>query len=459
MKVGQSVTLEVEQISPRGEGVAVAEGRSVLLRETLPGDRVQAVVTRIRPDFAEGRVVQIESAGPGRVTPRCRHFGPCGGCSLQHLGYPQQVEWKARILQEVFRKEGVGGQIPPIEGVPMEDPWAYRSKMEFTFGQEGERVTLGLHQRASFQRIVDIQHCDIAPEPVSDLLSAIRDSANRFPLKSYNPRIHQGFWRYAVIRASRATGELMLLLVTNEGPREPLETMARELPPLVPALKTIYWGVSTRVSDVAQTERMELLWGAEELEDRAGAVRFRVRPANFVQPNGVLAERVYEAMRLKAGLTGREAVYDLYCGMGLIALAMAPEARVVYGVESEGDNVAAAERNAALNGIENAVFLAGKVEDILKGRALFRAGPPPDVIVLDPPRAGLHREIFGPLLQAQAPRILYLSCNPASLGRDLKILLERDPRYRLESVQFFDFFPHTAHAEVLATLRRDLHNP
>jgi 23S rRNA (uracil1939-C5)-methyltransferase len=169
----------------------------------------------------------------------------------------------------------------------------------------------------------------------------------------------------------------------------------------------------------------------------------------------VLAEQVYEAIRRKAELTGREAVYDLYCGVGLIALSMAPEAKVVYGVESEKENVAAAERNAALNGVGNAVFLAGKVEDVLKGRALFRAGPAPDVIVLDPPRAGLHREIFGPLLQAQAPRLMYLSCNPSSLARDLRVILERDPRYRVEGVQFFDFFPHTTHAEVLVQLKAE----
>ena len=336
----------------------------------------------------------------------------------------------------------------------MEEPWAYRSKMEFTFGQEGERITLGFHQRASFQRIVDLQHCDIAPEPVSDLLRAIKEAANRFPLKSYNPRIHQGFWRYAVVRTSRSGGELMLLLVTNEGPREPVEAVAEALPRQVPALKSIHWGVSTKVSDVAQTERISLLWGAEELEDRAGPIRFRVGPENFVQPNRVLAERVYDTICRKAELTGREAVYDLYCGIGLIALSMASSAKVVYGVESEQENVAAADRNAALNGIGNAIFLAGKVEDLLKGRALFRAGPAPDVIVLDPPRAGLHGDLFGPLLHAQAPRLMYLSCNPASLGRDLKVILERDPRYRVEGMQFFDFFPHTTHTEVLATLRR-----
>ncbi len=391
--------------------------------------------------------------GIEQIAARCRHFGPCGGCSLQHLEYPRQVEWKARTIQEAFRREGLSGLLPPLEVSPMEEPWAYRSKMEFTFGQGGERVTLGLHQRASFQRIVDIQHCDIAPEPVSALLLAIKEAANRFPLPSYSPKTHEGFWRYAVVRATRAAGELMLLLVTNDGPREPVEAMAESLPRRVPALKSIHWGISTKVSDVAQTERMSLLWGAGELEDQAGPIRFRVGPSHFIQPNLALAEQMYETIRREAGLTGREAVYDLYCGIGLIALSMASSAKVVYGVESEPENVAAADRNAALNGIQNAVFLAGKVEDILKGRALFRAGPAPDVVVLDPPRAGLHREVFAPLLQARAPRLMYLSCNPASLARDLKVILEREPRYRVESARFFDFFPHTTHAEVLVQLR------
>ena len=454
MKIGQSITLDIQEISAKGEGVATAEGHSLLLRETLPGDRVQAVVTRVRQGIAEGRVVQIESPGPGRVAPRCRHFGPCGGCSLQHMDYPQQVVWKSHMVQEVFRKEGLAKRIPPLEAVPMEEPWRYRSKLEFTFGQEGEQIILGFHRRSSFQRIVDIQHCEVAPAPVSDLVAAIREIAARFPSKSYNPNTHQGFWRYAVVRVTRRAGELMLLLVTNEGPREPLEAMAAELPKRVPALKSVHWGISTKVSDVAQVERSSLLWGEAELEDQAGPVRFKVGPKNFVQPNLVLAERVYETIRQKAELTGREAVYDLYCGIGLIALSMASGAKAVYGVESEPDNIASAERNAALNGIRNAVFLAGKVEDILKGRSLFRAGPAPDVIVLDPPRAGLHGEIFGPLLSAQAPCLFYLSCNPASLARDLKVILERDPRYRAESAQFFDFFPHTAHAEVLVQLKR-----
>ncbi len=394
------------------------------------------------------------SLSPHRVSARCAHFGPCGGCDLQHLAYPAQVDWKTAELTRILRQEAGLKQIPPIQVVSMDEPWGYRNKMEFSFGQEAETITLGLHQRGSFQRIVNIQRCHIAPPAVSDLLAGIRETAGRFPLQSYNPKIHQGFWRFAVVRSSFSTGELMLLLVTHEGPREPLEALAAELPSRVPALKSFYWGVSTRVSDVAQPERMTLLWGSEMLEDRVGEVRFQVLPTNFVQPNLRLASRIYEAIRERAGFSGREVAYDLYCGIGLIALSLASRAQAVYGVEADPENTALAERNAALNGAENAFFLCGKVEDLLRGRALFKAGPQPDLIVVDPPRVGLHKEVYGPLLEARSPTLMYLSCNPVSMSRDLKVLLEREPAYRVDDICLFDFFPHTTHLEVLVTLRR-----
>ena len=222
----------------------------------------------------------------------------------------------------------------------------------------------------------------------------------------------------------------------------------------VPALKSVYRGITAKVSDVAHPDRLDLLFGSQFLEDRVGSIRYTFGPSNFIQPNHALVGKVYESILQNAALTGREAVYDLYCGMGLIGLYLAGSAQRVYGVESEQENVDSAERNAAMNGISNALFLCGRVEELLKGRALFKVGPPPDLIVLDPPRAGLHKDVVGPLLGAQAPRIVYLSCNPVSLGRDLKVLLERDPSYQVESIQMFDFFPHTVHQEVLVLLTR-----
>jgi len=302
------------------------------VKESLPGDRVVAKVTRIRSTQVEARPLAIEVASPERVSPRCPHFGPCGGCDLQHLAYESQVHWKKRGLTQILEQEGGLSQLPPFQVVPMEDPWGYWSKMEFSFGQDGDQITLGLHQRASFQRIVNIWTCHIAPAAVSDLLEAIRQIVNRFPFRSYDPKIHQGFWRYAVIRSSLHSGKLMLLLVTNEGPREPIDALALELPKQVPALESFYWGISTRVSDVAQPERLRHLCGSEVLEDQIGEVRFQIRPTNFVQPNLLLAGRIYETIRELANLSGRQTLYDLYCGLGLIALYLAPQAKLVVGV-------------------------------------------------------------------------------------------------------------------------------
>ena len=454
MKSGDTLTLRVESLSPRGQGVALVGGQAVHVKETLPGDQVEVQLTRIRPPLVEARLLKVEKSSPERVTPRCQHFGPCGGCDLQHLDYAAQVNWKTQTLSTILRREAGLPAVPPIRVVSMEDPWAYRSKMEFSFGQEGDRITLGLHQRASFQRIVDITRCHIAAPHVSELLEAIREAAQPFPLKSYNPRIHEGFWRYAVVRSSQASGDLMLLIVTNEGPREPIDAMGEALFAQVPAVKSFYWGVSTKVSDVALPERLTFVSGRDVLEDRIGSVRFHIRPMNFVQPNLALAARIYETIQTAVSLTGREVVYDLYCGIGLIALSLAARSQAVYGVESEPDNVACAQQNAGLNGVTNASFLCGKVEDLLKGRSLFKMGPKPDAIILDPPRAGLHKEVYAPLLESKPPTLLYLSCNPTSLARDLKILCERDPHLVAEDVQLFDFFPHTTHMEVLVTLRR-----
>ena len=396
---------------------------------------------------------QAEEEIPNRVEPRCRHFGPCGGCSLQHLDYAAQVEWRRAGVASLLERELGGVRIPPVEAVPMPEPWNHRSKMEFTFGREGEGISLGLHLRGSFHRIVDIERCEIAHPRVGPLLEAVKESAVRSGLPSYDVKRHAGFWRFAVVRAGRS-GQLMLLLVTNDGPREPVEAMAAELPRRVPELRSFHWGVSAKVSDVARPDRSELLFGEGTLEDAIGPVRYRFGPANFLQPNQALVEPVHRAIRESAGLTGAETVYDLYCGIGLISLTLAGGAERVRGVESEPESVDLAEKNAALNGIANAEFLCARVEDVLRKGALFRSGPAPDVVVLDPPRAGLHGDVIAPLLEAQPSRLIYLSCNPASLARDLKLLLGRDPGYQIRSARMFDFFPHTVHAEVLVTLAR-----
>lgn len=410
-------------------------------------------MTRSRGEFSSGSVL-----------PRCRHFGSCGGCELQHLDYSRQIQEKRSLLEEILTRAVGAAVLPEILSTPMDDPWGFRTKMEFTFsatnrggpasGEGPSEITLGLHQRANFRRIVNVERCEIAADPVAPLLEELRRAAEASGLPPYDSIRHTGFWRYAVVRTGISSRRVLLLLITTEGEEGPVQRLAEILPGKIPELASFYWGVSNKVSDIARPDRLQLLWGEDFLEDQVGEIRFALGPTQFIQPNRKLVGRVYETIRRRAALTGREAVYDLYCGVGLISLFLARQASVVCGVESEPENIAQAERNAALNGISNVQFFCGRTEEILKRGTLFRMGPRPDRVVLDPPRVGLHQAIFTPLLEAGPERILYLSCNPASLARDLKILMERGPAYQVESLELFDFFPHTTHMEVLAVLRR-----
>ncbi len=448
------IILEIKTLSPDGLGVAQWEGKTVLVRDALAGEQVEAEIIRRRRGQTEAKTLRVIVPAQDRVSPRCAHFGICGGCKLQHLSYDSQVEWKGRWLGNLFRAELPGQIDVPLERVAMEDPWQYRGKMEFSFSPEEGRLGLGLHRSGSFQRVVNLKECPIAPDVVSALLPVIRAAAEASGQPAYDTRRCEGFWRHAVVRVSRSAQTAMVTIVTREGPAEWMEPMVRMIREQVPQVKALFWGISNRISDVAYAEKMTQLFGDDHLEDQIGAVRFHFGPTQFVQPNRLLAEAAYQAIRENCRLTGNETVYDLYCGMGLISLALAPFARAVYGVESESDNVALAEQNAALNGITNASFICGKTEDLLRGGAIFKLGGKPDRIVLDPPRAGLHGDSIAPVLQARAPRIVYLSCNPKTLVNDLKAMLKRDPAYRVERVQWFDFFPHTIHMETLVTLVR-----
>jgi len=448
------LTLEIEKLALLGRGLAHHQGMAIFVPQTVPGDLAHVRITKVKPNYAEGKLVRLERPSPQRITPQCPHFGPCGGCELQHLAYPTQVSWKQTLLVETLQHLGGLKSLPPVRVVPMADPWHYRNKMEFTFGEQEGRIVMGLHQRGSFQHIVKLMHCWIAPPLASDVLQTVEAAANASGLPAYHQRRHEGFWRYMVIRVARSTGQALVMLVTHDGPREAVQRVAEAITRAHPLVTSILWGVSTRLSDVAQPERMESLVGPDVLEDQIGSLTLQVRPMNFVQPNLTQAEALYTELLEAAALRGTEVVYDLYCGLGVIALLLAPTARAVYGIEGDPENVALATANAARNGITNATFLCGKVEDLLVRRGLFRMGPAPDLLVLDPPRVGLHPDAIGPLLHAQAPRLFYVSCNPSSLARDLKLILTREPRYRLTRLSLFDFFPHTAHMEVLATLER-----
>jgi len=450
---GETVALSITSLDPKGCGLSALDGRTVRVPGTLPGEQVSAEVLYVRKGQVHTRLLSVAQPDANRVTPRCPHFGPCGGCDLQHVSDAAQLVWKRQRLEEIFRAAGL--TIPKdVEVTAGKSSWGYRGKLELTFSGTADAITLGFHERGSFNRIVDVSECHIAPEPVPALIQAVRKIVNQLDAAPYHPRRHEGFWRHLVVRTAQTTGKMMVMVMTADGPEALVRTLQEQLCADFPDLESFYWGISNSLSDVAIPERLIKMAGAATLGDQVGSVQFEWGPTQFVQPNLAVAAVAYQAIAEAADLDGSQAVYDLYCGIGLMALAMAPQARMVYGVESESQNIAAAQKNAEQNGIENVLFMEGRVEDLVKHQTLFKAGLKPDLIILDPPRVGLHPDVHVPVLLADAPMIAYLSCNPVSLARDLKTLCDRDNRYHINKLHLFDFFPHTAHMETLAILRR-----
>ncbi len=396
--------------------------------------------------------VAVEEIPGARVEARCQHFGACGGCSIQDIAYDAQLEWKRQRLMTLMERVPAFGQVP-VAIVGLTEPWRYRNKMEFTFGQEGDELHVGLHRRGSFWKIVDIQDCLLIHPAVSQVLQTVRAAATQSRLPAYNPKTHVGFWRYLVVRCSRATGQLMVFCITNRGERLPVDRLASAVTKAHPEVASFWWGVTSRVADVAVPESLTCLLGEETLEEQIGHVQIRIHPLNFIQPSVEQAERIYEGIAAAAGLSGWQMVYDLYCGVGAIGMYLARRAGRVIGIESEQNNVDLAMRNVQLNRLDNMIVVAGKVEVLLTTPA-FRDAPSPDLIVVDPPRAGVGKAVIGLLARLLPRRLIYVSCNPESLVQDLGALYIRTRAYRLTRVTAYDMFAHTQHMEAMVVLDR-----
>lgn len=397
------------------------------------------------------RVLVQEKAPFAKISPPCPYVGTCGGCTLQDLAYADQLMLKQQRLL------GLLGTLDPaltVEVEGLDDPWRYRNKAEFTFSESHGVITLGYHAARSFWRIVDIEDCLLLPESVRDILPDVRRLARQSGQPAYHPTTHQGFFRHLVIRASHATGQLLLMLVTTAGERTLIEQMAEQLMQRHPAVTSVYWGVNAKLADIATPDSLQLIRGQPYLEDRIGAVALTLHPLNFLQPTPRQAQRIYARMAAWASDSPSGAAWDLYCGIGLIAFTLAPKFRTVYGIDCDAQNLELARLNARHNAIPNVEFHAGRAEDLLANKRFWLLEAKPDLIVVDPPRSGLHAGVLASLLAARPRQILYLSCNVQTLVRDLGGLLNSFPRYRLCRVAAFDLFPHTTHLEVLTLLER-----
>ena len=392
-----------------------------------------------------------EKSAYARIAAPCGYFGTCGGCALQDLAYPDQLAVKRQRLQRAFA--GLGG-VPPIEVLGLDDPWRYRNKAEFTFGASDGRMTLGYHASRSFWHIVDLDDCLLLPEPAMRAVREVRALAEATGLPAYHPRTHQGFFRHLLVRHSRATGRILLCLMTASGSREAVEGVAKAVMARHPDVSSVYWGVTNRLADVAIPEELVRLRGDEHLDDRIGPFQIRLHPLSFLQPSSVQADRIYRLVAESLREIGAATAWDLYCGVGLVGFYLSRHVRRVYGIDSEPVHLECARENAARNGVGNVEFRTGRVEALLSDRRFWLQEAKPDAVVIDPPRAGLHPDARSSILAARPKRIAYLSCNVQSLIRDLQVFLASFPRYRIAQVAAFDMFPQTNHVETLVILDR-----
>jgi 23S rRNA (uracil1939-C5)-methyltransferase len=447
--VDQELDLRIDSLAYGGNGVARLNGFVVFVRRGLPGDRVRARVTKVKRNHAEALAIEVLDAGAPRVEAPCRHYPECGGCRFQDLAYEAQAEWKERQVADALRRLG-GLEDPPLEPIlPAVEVFHYRNKLEYSFTQTPEGPALGFHRAGRWDEVLEVERCWLTTQLGNSIRDTVRDWAREERLQAYDQEEQKGYLRHLVVREGRNTGQALVQLVTAAGERFERERFVEVLR-VFPEVRSIQWGVNDTPAEVTNVPTT-LLWGEEAIEEELCGLRFRVRPGAFLQTNTAMAERLYEVAREYAGLTGVESVYDLYCGIGTIGLTMASQALTVWGVEVSEESVACALENADLNGITNAAFFAGNVGQVLE-ELRERAGEP-DVVVVDPPRAGLAGKALRRVGQLGAPRLVYVSCNPTTLASDAKALVA-EYGYRLERARAVDMFPHTPHVETVALLQR-----
>jgi 23S rRNA (uracil1939-C5)-methyltransferase len=440
---GAEVELEIDALAYGGAGVARLDGYVLFVQGAVPGDRVRARVTKRKRAYAEARTVELLDPSPDRIEPRAPH----PGAPWQVLPYERQLAEKESQVREALTRIG-GFEEPPVEPiVPAIEPWRYRNKLEYSFGQSGDgELVLGFHKPGRWNEIDDVSEDILASERVDVLREAVKAWCREEGLSSYDRGAGSGFLRNLVVREGRRSGQLQARIVTSDGDFRALD--------LAGALEAtgVLW---TRAPGVAETTRdgeTDLLKGSatieEELTCAGERLRFRISPDAFFQTNTEMAERLYGSAVELAGLTGRERVYDLFSGIGTIALALAPVAGEVWGIELVEQAVADAIENAKLNGIDNARFYAGDVRMAM--RPLVEEAGRPDVLVVDPPRAGLSQKVVRRIIETGAKRIVYVSCNPTTLAPNARQLA--DAGYTLERIRPVDMFPQTPHIECVAQL-------
>ena len=446
LRKNDEITVEIERFGGEA-GIAHLEGMTLFVEGALPGERVIARAQKVEKTHAFLKTLSVLTPSPDRQAPRCPYYEKCGGCGCQHMTYEATLQMKRDRIRDALRR--IGGleiDVPPVIG--MEDPWHYRNKTVLPVGGEKGAPALGFYAPRS-HRIVPVEECLIAREGSNQVCRAVKTWMEKFGVAPYDESTRKGLIRHVMSRVSR-TGEVMAVIVAAAGALPHERELTAMLLAFVPGLVSVYLNINTRGDNVILGRESKLLLGVERLRDTLCGRAYALSPQSFFQINPVQTEKLYQTALDFADLQGNETVCDLYCGAGTISLLLAKKARQVIGIEVVPQAVKDAEENARVNEVTNVRFLAGEAESILPG--LVAGGLRPDTVVLDPPRKGCEEAVLQALIQAAPRKIVYVSCDPATLARDAKLLCAGG--YRADKCQGVDMFPWTGHVETVLLLSK-----
>ena len=467
----KKVTLEkvlVESYAAEGKSIARANGKVIFIEKAVPGDVADVFLFKSKKDWGEGTVTHFHSYSADRIQPFCTHFGVCGGCQWQMLTYEKQLEYKQQQVEDQLKRIGKI-ELPEIKKIMGADKNThYRNKMEYTFGNKrfllkeelhnenikGEDDVAGFHAKGVFDKVVDIDECFLQSEPTNAIRNWVKEFGKKNGFSFYDIKLHEGFLRTMQLRIC-TTGEIMVNVVVGNDDEAKINLLMGEMLKIFPSITTLLYTINTKHNDSMYDLDPQVYYGngfvLEKLSTGSSGedFYFKIGPKSFFQTNTYQGEKLYQVTRDFAQLTGNEIVYDLYCGTGSIGIFVSKLAKKIIGVETIKEAVDDAKENALLNKITHSEFFAGDVIDICTDDFFAQHGRP-DVIITDPPRVGMHEKLVKKLLEIEAQRIVYVSCNVATQARDLQLLNEK---YVVEAIQPVDMFPHTHHIENVVALR------
>jgi 23S rRNA (uracil1939-C5)-methyltransferase len=448
--VGERITLQIDNLSHSGEGVGRYKGFTIFVPEAVPGDQVAAKLISVQSNYARALIEAVLQPAAERIEPVCPVYADCGACQLQHLDYAAQLEHKRQWVVDALTRIGKLADVMVKQTLPMADPWRYRNKAQFPVAQVAGKVVAGGFRQRSHE-VVDVADCLIQHPLNNQVLQQVKQLAMKFGLTIYDESSGVGLLRHVLVKTGFQTGEALAILVTNAEAFPAKHELAAELMQRVPQLVGVVQNINPRRTNVILGEKTLTIAGRDYLVDQLGGLKFHISARSFFQVNPLQTEALYRTAVQYAELTGQETVIDAYCGIGTISLFLAAHAKSVIGVEAVASAVADAKCNAELNQIENVRFLVGEAERVIPW--LYQSsGVRADVIIVDPPRAGCDEQLLQTIARMQPRRMVYVSCNPSTLARDLAYLNAHG--FSVQEVQPVDMFPHTSHVETVVLMSR-----